>query len=156
MIVHADSNLLGRVTTRVRSGSLVIGNTPGNLNAKSPMFVAVSVPSLAALTLRGHGNIAVTGINAQSLIVALPGSGTIQASGRAAWLEVTVSGSGTGLLSQLTADDVNATLSGHGSIMLTATRSLSGSVSGSGTILYHGNPPHISTTVTGTGAITPL
>ena len=31
VIVHADSNLLGRVTTRVRSGRLVIGTTPGNL-----------------------------------------------------------------------------------------------------------------------------
>ena len=40
------SNLLGRVTTRVSSGRLVIGTTPGNLSAKSPMFVAVSVPSL--------------------------------------------------------------------------------------------------------------
>src|SRR5262245_55534045 len=37
--VHADSNLLTRVTTRVRSGRLMIGTTPGNLNAKSPMFV---------------------------------------------------------------------------------------------------------------------
>jgi hypothetical protein len=44
VIVHADNNLLGRVTTRVRSGSLVIGTAPGNLNAKAPMSVAVSVP----------------------------------------------------------------------------------------------------------------
>jgi len=43
VIVHADSNLLGRVTTQVSSGSLVIGNTPGALNARSPMFVVVSV-----------------------------------------------------------------------------------------------------------------
>src|SRR4051794_571596 len=43
VIVHADSNLLGRVTTRVRSGRLVIGTTPGILSAKSPMFVAVSL-----------------------------------------------------------------------------------------------------------------
>jgi hypothetical protein len=31
VIVHADSNLLTRVTTRVRSGSLLIGTTPGHL-----------------------------------------------------------------------------------------------------------------------------
>jgi hypothetical protein len=37
IVVHADSNLLRRVTTRVRSGRLVIGNTPGNLSAKSPI-----------------------------------------------------------------------------------------------------------------------
>lgn len=53
VIVQADNNLLGRVTTQVSSGSLVIGNTPGTLNARSPMFVAVSVPSLDALTVDG-------------------------------------------------------------------------------------------------------
>jgi Putative auto-transporter adhesin, head GIN domain len=64
VIVHADSNLLGRVTTQVSSGSLVIGNTPGTLNAKSPMFVAVSVPSLDALTVQRSGNISVSGSTA--------------------------------------------------------------------------------------------
>jgi hypothetical protein len=53
VIVHAYRNLLGRVTTRVRSGSLVIGTTPGNLSARTPMFVTVSVPSLDKLTLQG-------------------------------------------------------------------------------------------------------
>src|SRR5512133_778568 len=67
VVVHADSNLLRRVTTRVRAGRLVIGTTPGNLNAKSPMFVEVSLPSLESLRLQGAGNIAVTGINSPSL-----------------------------------------------------------------------------------------
>jgi hypothetical protein len=53
VVVHADSNLLRRVTTRVRAGRLVIGTTPGNLDAKSPMYVVVTVPSVEALTLRG-------------------------------------------------------------------------------------------------------
>ena len=55
VLVHADSNLLRRVTTRVQSRSLVIGVTAGSLSAKTPMFVAVSVPSLDALMLQGDG-----------------------------------------------------------------------------------------------------
>jgi hypothetical protein len=55
VVVHADRNLIRRVTTRVRSGRLVIGTTPGNLNAKSPMFVTVSVPSLDAVSLTAPG-----------------------------------------------------------------------------------------------------
>ena len=102
VIVHADSNLLGRVTTRVRSGRLVIGTTPGNLAAKSPMFVTVSVPSLDGLRLRGDGNISVTGINSPSLTVALPGSGTVEAIGTTAKLDVTIGGEGTALLRRLT------------------------------------------------------
>ena len=42
-----------------------------------------------------------------------------------------------------------------GSITLTATRSLTARVSGSGTILYGGNPAHVTPTVTGTGTISP-
>jgi hypothetical protein len=155
VLVHADSNLLERVTTRVRSSRLVIGTTPGNLNAKSPMFVAVNVPSLDGLELRGAGNISVTGIESRTLTVELPGSGNIDAAGTAMKLDVTVSGQGTVALRGLIAHDAKATLSGDGTIMLTATRSLTARISGTGTILYSGNPLHIAQRVTGSGAISP-
>ena len=154
VVVHADSNLLRRATTRVRSGSLVIGTAPGNLNAKTPMFVTVSMPSLDRLTLQGDGNITVTGISSRSLTIVLPGSGVIHATGTTTRLGVTISGEGTALLGQLIARDVNAGLSGDGSITLTATHSLKASISGSGTILYGGTPPHVATAVTGNGTIT--
>jgi Putative auto-transporter adhesin, head GIN domain len=153
VVVHADSNLLGRVTTRVRSGRLVIGTTPGNLAAKSPMFVTVSLPSLDGLRLRGEGNISVTGIDSPSLTVALPGSGTVEAVGSTTKLDVTIGGEGTALLRRLIARDAKAALSGDGSIMLTATHRLTARVSGSGTILYGGNPPQVTQSVTGSGTI---
>jgi hypothetical protein len=155
VIVHADGNLLKRVTTRVRSGRLVIGTTRGSLIAESPMFVAVSLPSLDLLGLEGEGNISVTGIKSRSLTVALPGSGNIEASGTTRKLDVTISGEGTALLRQLVARDANAALSGDGSIMLTATNSLTARISGTGTVLYGGNPTHVTQTVTGSGAIGP-
>lgn len=153
--VHADSNLLRRVTTRVRSGTLVIGTTPGNLNAKSPMFVTVSVPSLDRLMLQGNGNISATGINSRRLTVALLGSGNIDATGTTTKLAITISGEGTALLRQLVARDANAVLSGDGSIMLTATHDLTATVSGTGAVLYGGNPSHVTDRVTGSGTISP-
>jgi hypothetical protein len=153
VIVHADSNLLGRVTTQVSSGSLVIGNTPGPLNPRSPMFVAVSVPSLDALTVEGSSNISVTGINSHSLTVRLPGSGTIHAAGTTARLDVAIGGSGTALLIRLIARDATASINGSGSIVLTATHSLDASISGSGTILYTGKPAQVTKSVAGSGTI---
>jgi hypothetical protein len=153
VVVHADSNLLGRVTTRVRSGRLVIGTTPGNFSAKTPMFVAVRVPSLDRLRLRGDGNISVTGVDSRNLTVALPGSGNIDATGATTKLDVTISGEGTAQLRQLIARDAQAALGGDGSIMLTATHSLTARVSGSGTILYGGAPLHVTRSVTGSGTI---
>jgi hypothetical protein len=151
--VHADDNLLGRVTTRVRSGRLVIGPTPGNLSAKSPMFVAVSLPSLDALTLRGAGNISVTGIDSRRFTVALSGSGNVEATGTTTQLRVTISGQGNAVLRGLIARDANAVLSGEGGITLTATHSLTARVSGSGSVVYGGNPPHVTQSVTGNGTI---
>jgi hypothetical protein len=154
VVVHADDNLLTRVTTRVHAGRLVIGNTPGNLSAKSPMFVQVRVPALDLLRLEGDGNITATGIAARTLTVALPGAGNIVAGGAATALDVTISGEGTALLRQLVARDATAALSGDGSIMLTATRSLDARISGNGTVLYRGNPARVTQSVTGSGAIT--
>jgi hypothetical protein len=155
VVVHADSNLLGRVTTRVRSGRLVIGTTLGNLSSKSPMFVVVSLPSLDGLRLQGNGNLAVTGIYSRNLTVELPGNGNIYATGTTTNVDVAISGHGTALLRQLIARDAKAALSGDGSIMLTATHSLTATVSGTGTVLYGGNPPRVTQTVTGSGTITP-
>lgn len=154
VVVKADENLIHRVTTEVQSGKLVIANTPGSLTTKSPMSVEVSVPTLNALTLAGSGNIVVNSIETKSLKVALPGSGTLTASGTATRLDVTVSGSGTVQFTRLVAKDVRAGVSGSGSIFVTATKSLDASVSGSGAILYTGSPHDVTKSVTGNGAIT--
>jgi hypothetical protein len=119
------------------------------------MYVAVTLPSIEALTLRGDGTITVSNLDSRRLTVRLPGTGMIRATGRARQLDVTISGSGTALLSALVARDVKAGVSGQGSIVLTALHRLDARVSCSGTIVYAGNPAHIATRVTGSGTITP-
>lgn len=153
VVVKADDNLISRVTTKVESGKLVIGNTPGGLTAKSPMSVDVTVPTLSELMLVGGGNIVVSGIKAESLTLTLAGGGNITGSGSARSLAVTLSGSGNVWLTQLPANNVHAVLSGAGAIYVTATKSLEASVPGSGTIIYAGNPQDVTKSVSGSGAI---
>jgi hypothetical protein len=154
VVVRADDNLLDHVTTDVRSGTLVISNTPGSFTARSPMRVEVDVPALDAVTLGGSGTIVLDGIEAERLTVTLPGSGTLTGSGTATRLGVTVSGSGVVQFTRLVANEARAVVSGSGSIFLTVTKTLDASVSGSGAILYAGNPQGVTTSVTGSGAIT--
>jgi hypothetical protein len=154
VVVHADDNLLDRVTTVVQSGRLVIGNEPGSFSTKSPMVVEVGVPSLDTLTLSGSGNISVEGVAAKALDVGLPGSGMLSGTGAADRLDITVGGSGTVQFTQLPAKHVRAGVSGSGSIFVTATKSLAASVSGSGAIIYAGSPGEVTRNITGSGAIT--
>jgi hypothetical protein len=154
VVVHADDNLLGHVTTQVRDGNLVIGTTPGSYRTKVPMSVVVTVPSLDAVTLAGSGLIRATGVDASSVTVTLSGSGLVRMSGTATRLAVSLGGSGDAQLEQLVAKDVQAVVEGSGRIVVTATDSLDASVPGSGAIVYGGNPPHVTTSITGSGAVT--
>ena len=152
VVVHADSNLIRHVTTRVAAGTLVIGTT-GSFTTRSPMSVEVSVPSLAAVTLSGSGKISVTGIDAPRLTVTLPGSGRVYAGGTVTQLDVTIGGSGLAQLGSLAARDVHAVVAGSGLIRVTASASLNAAVTGSGAIIYSGNP-QVTSSVTGSGAVT--
>jgi len=154
VVVHADSNLLGRVTTHVVGGTLLIGTT-GSFTTRTSMSVDITVPTLAAVTLSGSGQLSVSGISTPVLTVSLPGSGAMDASGTVTRLDVTLGGSGLAQLDQLTARDVHAVVSGSGLIRVTATASLDASVPGEGAIVYGGNPPRVITSVTGVGAVTP-
>jgi hypothetical protein len=154
VVVKADDNLIDRVTTNVRSGTLIVGNTRGSFSTKSAMRVEITVPTLDGLTLAGNGNIVVDGIKAKSLKVDLPGNGTLTGNGTATRLDVTVSGSGVARFTELVANNVQAAVSGSGTIFITATKSLDASVSGSGAILYAGNPPEVTRRVPGSGVIT--
>jgi putative autotransporter adhesin-like protein len=155
VVVHADDNLLGQVTTQVRARTLVIG-TRGSFTTNSPMRVEISVPSLEAVTLSGSGSGAITAGNIQGprLSVSLSGSGVVRASGTVTRLDVSLGGSGDAQLDQLVARDVHAVLAGSGRILTHATNTLQASVPGSGTIVYSGNPAHVTRSITGSGAIT--
>ena len=48
---------------------------------------------------------------------------------------------------------MRAVLTGSGLIRVTATTSLDAAVPGTGAIIYGGNPPHLTTSITGTGAV---
>lgn len=153
VVVRGDDNLLGHVTTTVRNAKLVVG-TRGSFTTATPMSVEIGVPALDALTLSGSGSVTAENIRAQSLTVTLTGSGLLRAGGTANRLDVSLGGSGDAQLEQIVARDVHAVLSGSGRIVVYATTKLDASVPGTGTILYSGNPSHVTTNISGQGAIT--
>jgi hypothetical protein len=153
VVVSADDNLIELVTTAVQSGTLVVG-TNGSFTTERPVTVELTVTQLDAVTLSGSGMVTVAGVEAEQLTVGVPGSGLLSISGTAERVDVSLAGSGDIRLQDLVAGDVAATLSGSGRMQVHATRSLDASVSGTGVIVYGGNPGDVTQNITGTGAIT--
>ncbi len=152
VVVHADSNLIKQVTTRVEGGRLIVANR-GSFTTKVPMRVGVTMPALAALTLSGSGIITVDSVDADALTLMLSGSGVLRASGTVGRLDVSLAGSGDAQLDGLAARDVHAVVTGSGRILVHPTSSLDASVPGTGAIVYTGDPPHVTTSITGVGAV---
>ena len=153
VVVHADSNLLDNVLTRVRSGVLVV-SARGHFTTHSPMAVVVTIPSLRAATLSGAGELTVTGAEASTFAARLSGTGTLTASGQADRVTSTLTGAGTLNLASLRARNMTVVLRGTGTAIVHATGWLNATLAGTGSILYSGSPAHVTKTLTGTGTIT--
>ena len=151
--VTGDDNLVGRVTTVVRAGRLVIDNT-GSFTRKPPMRVAVSVPSLDAMELSGSGTVTVDGVTGADFNADLAGDGTLVVSGTVQGVTAVLGGAGTLDLNDLLVTDARAQLPGTGTIRVHATSTLDATLTGTGTILYRGDPT-VTMRNTGTGTVAP-
>jgi Putative auto-transporter adhesin, head GIN domain len=151
--VIGDDNLVGRITTVVRAGRLVIDNI-GNFTTKAAMHVAVSVPSLDGVELGGAGTMTVDGVAGADFTAELPGSGTLVVSGTVQRVTAVLAGAGTLDLHGLVVTDGTAQLQGTGTIRVHATSTLDATLTGTGTILYGGDPT-VTMRNTGTGTVAP-
>jgi hypothetical protein len=149
--VTGDDNLVGRVTTVVRAGRLVIDNT-GSFTTKAPMHVAVSVPSLDSVELGGAGTVTIDGVTGADFSADLAGNGMLVVSGTVDEVTAELVGAGTLDLHDLVATDASAQLAGTGTIRVDATSALDATLSGTGTILYRGHPT-VTMRNTGTGTV---
>jgi hypothetical protein len=154
VVVHAEDNLIDRVSTDVRDGALVVserGSFPTNL----PLSVEITVPNLDSTRLMGSGAINVDGVHARRFTAEVLGSGMLTISGTVDQLDASLAGSGNMQLGDLTARFVTATVPGSGRLEVHATHTLDASIPGNGTIVYRGHPQTIKQIVTGSGAILP-
>jgi len=175
--VEADENLLPYIETKVEDGKLVV-QTKKNVNLKttSKMVVYVSMTTIKSLQLSGSGDIETTGNfegaeRSQILLsgsgnihfssgafkdvdFAVSGSGNIMAKGGSAnGVSVSISGSGNIYVSDITAQNVEVKISGSGNTKVSADKSLTAKISGSGNVFYKGTATNISSKVAGSGKL---
>lgn len=175
--IEADENLLPYIETTIENGQLNIKTkNNANLRSGSKMIVYVSMNKIDGLqtsgsgsidgngeftgdntteiALSGSGNIHLSSGSFKKLEFQISGSGNINLkSGRADEINASISGSGNIDCSGLSADNINVKISGSGNVRVTANKSLTTNIMGSGNVYYKGNATNISTKVAGSGKV---
>lgn len=175
--IRGEENLLEYIITEVKDNKLTVKVKKGyNLqssNWKEGILITVPFETVNSVSLSGSGDIVgkdvltadnfsatMSGsgdislsVEADALKTVISGSGDIELSGKARDFDVSVSGSGDVKAFDLIADHVTAKVSGSADIKITAKQSLNARVSGSGDILYKGNPEKVDSKASGSGDI---
>jgi len=153
LTIEGEESVLPQITTDVKDGTLSI-DLDRNINTNAPIRLLISTPRLDKFSNAGVGQATLSGLQESFLTINESGAGSVTASGRADMLDLTLSGVGNANLKDLKAKAVTALLSGTGSARVSASESLTGTVSGIGKLTYAGNPPKVQKSVTGLGSIT--
>ena len=176
--VRADDNVLPLVQTIVEGSgdtrTLRIQFKAGvSVRTKTPVVVSVDVIKLSAVSSSGSGNIRIEALKTPQLSLSISGSsdarlqqldtdqlsvsiadsGDVQASGRAGKLDVSIAGSGDLRARELAAGEVSVTIAGSGNASVTAQKTLSVAIAGSGDVDYGGGAVVTNKRIAGSGSV---
>ena len=172
--VEADDNILPYVITDVDGGVLNV-HLKNNISYRNVNIkVFVTAPTLSRLIASGSGSIIsrdlisgtdrvgfrVSGsgnidaaVDAPVVTADISGSGTLKLQGRTKDFECSVSGSGDASCDELLTENSEVRVSGSGNARVFASVSLNARASGSGDIVYRGNPSSPSIHKSGSGSV---
>lgn len=169
-----DENLLPYMITEVKDGELQIHYKKNTNISNSHAKVVVTAPDFKNIRTSGSGDISANGmitssetinisssgsgdvslnVDAPALIVKGSGSGDYRLSGRTRDLSCKISGSGDVDSRNLLAENVSVRSAGSGDFKVFASVSLKVSISGSGNVLYWGNPSVSDVKINGSGKL---
>ena len=154
LVLEGDDNVLKVIKTEVKDGVLYI-DCDKNLLHFNKLSFKVKAPKLDALTLKGTGTASVASLNGPAFTLVSKGTGTCNMSGTVNKLSVDMSGTGTVQAEKLSAKNAVVSISGTGSVKLTATDTLDATIKGTGSIKYAGNPK-VTQKILGVGSISKI
>lgn len=154
LTIEAEDNIIENMTFEVRGSTLHIGSKPNtNLNPTEPVEIVVTMMELEALEINGSGNITAENILAEEFQAVLRGSGTIITSGSADSVDIQLDGSGNIYCKDLLSAMAKVKINGSGNVTVYASEQIDIGISGSGNVVYSGDPANVQKSVTGSGTI---
>jgi len=150
--ITSDDNVLPKITTEVRNGTLVLDTATGTGIVANELVYRVTVRDLKAISTSGAGAIQADGLASTALAVTIAGSSRVQLSGNVADLKLAISGSGTINATALPAERTSVVVSGSGNVSVKARAALDVVISGSGNVTYAGTPK-LRAQISGSGSL---
>lgn len=168
--VEAGNRMMDYIETDVVSGELRIWKRSSSIINDKPIRVYISKSNIERLALEGSGSVegsnlvanncdisvygsgdVVLDLTSTTATVAIDGSGDVELGGTTQNLDVDIRGSGDVNARFFESDDCTVFIQGSGDARVHANQSLGVTIDGSGDVYYWGNPPNVTTTITGSG-----
>lgn len=177
VVVEADENILSEVLTEVEGGTLVISydnsfwnlflfdGTEVNVTVTTPDVENLTVTGVAEVTgsdisgesleisLSGETELTLGNLDVQNLTTRISGIGNVVVSGHAARELVYITGSGEYNGEDLVSDETGIRISGTGKVLVHTLSELNVGISGSGTVVYIGEPNVTEAGISGSGSV---
>ena len=104
------------------------------------------------MAVSGSGSLTAA-VSCESYLASVSGSGRLNVTGTTKTADINVTGSGDFRGRDLKSSTANASVSGSGSIYITADNAISARVSGSGSVRYAGNATKVTSSKSGSGSV---
>lgn len=175
--VKGDRDDLEDLITEVRNHTLLIKYERSGWNfGRDRVTIYVTTPEISEISLGGSGKVisenslrsdqlelSVSGsgkmvlqVNADEIEASISGSGNMTISGEADVVQLTISGSGNMDAEELMVDRYEIRISGSGRSRINVGDQLDAKISGSGSVLYSGDPDKVISNVSGSGRVKKL
>ncbi|VTU16370.1 putative membrane protein [Variovorax sp. SRS16] len=148
--VRGDSSVIGHV--HIVNGRLGLD---GDIDCApaTQLTVELTGPSITRWGANGSSDLALSGIDQQTLELRIRGSGHVVANGSVQRLVLNVAGSGAAQLQGLSARAAEIVVHGSGEVQVAAQDSADIAIAGSGRVRLHGHPATLHSKVSGSGRI---
>jgi hypothetical protein len=153
LTIIADENILPILESRVSGKTLYISNgNKSSIDPTKPIEFVVEVKNLENLYTKAVGSIEVNGIQGKRLSVSLDGVGSMEIAGNVDVLDLDLTGVGSFNGEELKTKQATVRNKGVGSAVVNVSEQLDASISGLGSIEYLGSP-QVKESVKGLGGI---
>ena len=149
-----DENLLSHIKASVEGDVLNI-EMQGSIAPTHGIRIAITSPSLAGASLSGAVEFNAAQISGATFALETSGAANVNLAGKVNRLLASLTGASKLKAADLSAEDVELSVTGAGKAAVTASNLLRASITGAGKVSYGGQPKSVEKKITGAGKIEP-